>query len=97
MKQKMDLLGHEVTIHNERELIFYDVTKKRCYDIVQYKDDPYFLVDNEFTDKDMAYMLSTMADEISHYIQAMFFLDMIPNEMPHVFRKEQIIEYYSQH
>lgn len=98
MKQKLDLLGYEITIHNARELLFYNVVKQRCLDIVQYKDDPYFREGKHALNEEQhAQMLKRLARETSCLIQAMFFLDMIPDDMPHVFYLDDIVEYYSNH
>lgn len=98
MKQKLDLLGYEITIHNARELTLFNVTKNRCLDIVQYKDDPYFReCDNALTEEDVRIMLERLAYDTSCLIQAMFFLDMIPDDMPHVFFVNEIVDYYSNH
>lgn len=96
MKEKLDLLGYEITIHNARERLFYGVIKQRCLDIVQYKDDPYFREgDNALTEEQYYDILKRLASETSCLIQAMFFLDMIPDDMPHVFYVDEIVDYYS--
>lgn len=98
MKQKLDLLGYEITINNARELTLFNVTKQRCLDIVQYKDDPYFREgDNALTEEEHTQMLERLANDTSGLIQAMFFLDMIPDDMPHVFYVHEIVDYYSNH
>lgn len=98
MRQKLDLLGYKITIHNQRELLLYGVTKKRCLDIVQYKDDTSFCEgENALTKEQHWDMLKRLASETSSLIQAMFFLDMIPDEMPHVFYVNDIVDYYSSH
>lgn len=98
MTKKLDLFGYEITIHNQREMVLYGVTKQTCLDIVQYKDDPYFREgDNALTEQQIDDKLKCLASETSYLIKAMFFLDMIPDDMPHWFPVDYIIEYYSTH